>query len=115
MDTLFIGEIPSDYHYAEFSNGYITLYNQPVGYNNTLPYYRVYTNNKEFYYSQGTSNFGTYTHYNFTDIPVSNSWWYRRDLSDILLSVFIISLFFIFIFNIMTSCIKRGGLFGGLL
>lgn len=115
MDTLFIGPIPTDYHYAQFSNDYITLYNQPVGYNNTLDYYRIYFNYDRFMYSQGVSQFSGYNPTNFADIPVSQSWWYRRDLADILLSVFIIVLFFVFIFNIMTSCVKKGGLFSDLI
>lgn len=115
MDTLFIGDIPTDYHYATFSNDYITLYNQPIGYNNTLDYYRIYMNYDRFTYSQGTQQFSGYNQTYFTDIPVSQSWWYRSDVDSILLIVFIIVLFFTFIFNIMTSCFKKGGIFGGLL
>lgn len=115
MDTLYIGNIPSDYHYAQFGNDYITLYNQPQGYNNTLNYYRIYFNYDRFMYAQGQQQFTSYNPTTFQNVDVSNSWWYRKDLSDILLSVFIIAIFFVFIFNIMTSCVKKGGLFGGLL
>lgn len=115
MDTLFVGDIPLDYHYAQFGNDYITLYNRPSGYNQTLPYYRIYFNYDRFMYSEGQTQFTSYNTTYFQDIDVSNSWWYRKDLSDILLSVFIIALFFVFIFNIMTSCVKKGGVFGGLL
>lgn len=66
-------------------------------------------------YSEGTSTFTSYNPTEFQNVEVSQSWWYRKDLSDILLSVFIIVIFFIFLFNIMTSCVKKGGLFGGLI
>lgn len=113
MDTLFIGDIPQDYHYAVFSNGYITLYNQPSGYNQTLNYYRVYTNNNGFYYSTGQTSFG-YNTQTFDNINVSDNWLYRSDIDKIFIVCFIIFLMFIFVFNIVTSVFKKGGVFGGL-
>ena len=115
MDTLYIGEIPLEYHYAVFSDNYITLYNQPSGYNETLNYYRVYTTNNGFFYSQGDTDFGRYQATIFTDINVSNNWMYRSDIDKIFLVCFIIILMFIFVFNIVTSVFKKGGVFGGLL
>lgn len=115
MDTLYIADIPSEYHYAVFSDNYITLYNQPSGYNETLNYYRVYTTNNGFFYSQGYTDFGRYQTTIFTDINVSNNWLYRSDIDKIFLVCFIIILMFIFVFNIVTSVFKKGGVFGGLL
>ena len=115
MDTLFVGDIPLEYHYAQFGNDYITLYNQPSAQNETLNYYRIYENYDRFIYSEGQQQFSNYNRTYFNDISVSNSWWYRGDLDSILICVFIISFFFVFIFNIMTSCFKKGGVFGGLL
>lgn len=115
MDTLYICDIPSDYHYAVFSSDYITLYNQPSAQNQTLHYYRLYDSSLGYYYSQGDQSFGQYNRTYFTDVPVSNDWLYRHDLDSIFICVFICVLFFIFLFNIMTSCVKKGGLFGGLL
>lgn len=114
MDTLYIGDIPPDYHYAVFSNGYITLYNRSSGTNQTLDYYRIYTNNNGFYYSTGTTNFNYGTTY-FEDINVSNNWMYRSDIDKIFIVCFIIFFMFIFTFNIVTSMFKKGGVFGGLL
>ena len=51
MDVLYTGDIPSEYHYAIFNNGYIDLYNSPVLHNDTYTRYRVYTNVNGFYYS----------------------------------------------------------------
>lgn len=115
MDTLYIGDIPLDYKYAQFSNGYITLYNKPQGNNETLHYYRIYTSTDDFYYSEGDTNFGNYNTTYFTEINVSNNWAYRRDFADICLTSFIIFLFFfVFLFNIITSFIRKGGVLGGL-
>ena len=44
MDKLYISDIPSEYHYVQLSNDYITLYNQPSAQNETLDYYRIYLN-----------------------------------------------------------------------
>lgn len=114
MDTLFIGDIPSDYRYAVFSNDYITLYNQPSATNETLPYYRIYTGYDNFIYSTGTTQF-IYNTTNFQEISVSNNWLYRNDIDKIFLVTFLIVLLFIFIFNMVTSVFKKGGVFGGLL
>lgn len=113
MDTLYIGDIPASYHYADFGNGYITLYDRSNATNQTLNYYRIYTNNNGFYFSRGQSSFNYTTRY-FTDIKVSNNWMYRSDIDKIFIVCFIIFFMFIFVFNIVTSCFKKGGVFGGL-
>ncbi len=114
MDTLYIGDIPSDFKYAVFSNDYITLYNQPMAQNETLQYYRIYKNYDNFMYSTGTTNFN-YNMTNFTEINVSDNWLYRGDIDKIFVVTFIICVLFIFVFNIATSVFKKGGVFGGLL
>lgn len=114
MDTLYIGDIPSEYHYAVFSGDYITLYNQPSAYNQTLNYYRVYDYENGFFYSTGQTTFSQYNRTDFQDISVSNDWLYRHDIDIIFVVCLCIFLMFIFVFNIMTSCFKKGGVFGGL-
>lgn len=114
MDTLYIGDIPTDYHYAVFSNGYITLYNRPNATNITLDYYRIYTTNNGFYYSTGTTSFGNYQTTYFTDINVTQDWHYRTDISSIYVSAFILIFFVCWLFNLTSSIIKKGGMLGGL-
>lgn len=36
MDTLYIGDIPQEYHYALFNNGYIDLYNTDTLFNRSI-------------------------------------------------------------------------------
>lgn len=115
MDTLYTGNIPSEYHYAIFNNGYIDLYNTDVLRNNTYTRYRIYTNCDGFYYSTDTVNFGNYTTTYATDINVSDNFVYRQDFDSIVVVTFIIALFGVWLFNLITSLIRKGGVLGGLL
>lgn len=113
MDTLYIGDIPNSYHYAVFGSDYITLYDRVPSSNSSLQYYRIYNNNG-FYYTTGITNFGV-NPTSVTNINVSDNWLYRRDISDIFTVSFIFVILFVFVFNIVTSVFKKGGVFGGLL
>lgn len=114
MDTLYIGDIPSNFHYAVFSADYITLYNVSSAQNQTVDYYRIYKNYDNFMYTTGTTTVGNNRTY-YQDISVSNNWMYRSDIDKIFTVCFIIFFMFIFVFNIVTSVFKKGGVFGGLL
>lgn len=110
MDTLYVGDIPSEFKYASFSNDYITLYAQPSAHNETLNYFRIYDYDLGFYYSTGTQTFGqTYSY--FAPINTSNNWLYRNDIDKIFIVCFIIFFMFLFTFNLVTSSIKKGGIF----
>lgn len=115
MDTLFIGDIPKEYHYALFNNGYIDLYNTPNLTNGTYNYYRVYTNSGGFYYRLYSTNYGQYNTTYAQEIKVTDNICYRQDFSNICIITFIIVFFAVFLFNIFTSSIRKGGLLGGLL
>ena len=114
MDTIYIGNIPLDYKYATFSDYYITLYNQPSARDETLTYYRIYKDSDYFYFSTGTQYFGNYTS-SFTEVPVSNEIVYRRDFDIIVIITFIFIISGIWFFNLISSLIRKGGCFGGLL
>lgn len=117
MDKLYIGDIPSDYHFASFGNNYIDLYNvSTLSPNRTYEYYRVYMYDNYFCYEKKTNSTGSY--YNivtFTSVDVTNNRLYRRDFSNVCIISFVMVFFFVFLFNIITSCIRKGGLLGGLL
>lgn len=114
MDTLYTGDIPSDYKYGTISSDYITLYNKPSGHNETLHYYRIYNSNNGWFYSEGDTTFGQYNTSYFMEFKTSNNWMYRTDIDKIFVVCFIIFFMFIFVFNIVTSVFKKGGVFGGL-
>ena len=54
MDTLYIGDIPEEYHFARFGSDYIDLFNTDtiVG-NRDYTYYRVYMYDNLFADSEG--------------------------------------------------------------
>ena len=113
MDTLYIGDIPSNYHYARFGSNYVDLYDTPT-LTGTKDYYRVYFYENFFCYDTGSTNYNYQTYY-AKDINVSSNFWYRRDMPYICLETFILCVFFVFVFNIVTSVFRKGGVFGGLL
>lgn len=114
-DTLYISDIPEEYHFADFNDWYVDLYNQPSARNETLTYYRIYYNCSPGTYVTGTRTFGSYNTTYFDDYPVSGEVWYRPDLDGILTCVFIIAFFGAFLINLITSIVKKDGLLGRLL
>ena len=116
MDKLFIGDIPSEYHYARFGDNYIDLYKvQNLTANTEYDYYRVYLYDNTFIYSHNVGVVGYYSNYINTDIEVTDNVMYRRDIDSIFICTFIICLIGLMLINIVTSCVKRGGIFGGLI
>ena len=117
MDKLFIGEIPNSYKYAIFNNYYIDLYEVgALEANHTYHFYRIYLYDNVFLYTQGENSRGNYqtTQY-LQEIPVTNNITYRRDFPNIILMLFIYLIIALWVFNFMTSIVKKGGLFNGLL
>lgn len=114
MDTLYIGDIPQDYHYALFNNGYIDLYNTDTLYNNTYTFYRVYTNVNGFYYRQYQQSYSQYNTTYTQNINVSDKIVYRHDFPSILFMTICFTLIGIWLLNLLTSIIRKGGLLGGL-
>lgn len=116
MDKVYIGDsIPADYHFALFGNGYIDLYNTDVLQNGTFDYYRIYTNNNGFYYSHNSQRYSLTSDTRATLVGVTNNVCYRHDFPNIMIMTLIFVLFGLFLFNIVTSLIRKGGLLGGLL
>lgn len=115
MDTLYTGDIPKEYHYALFNNGYIDLYNTDTLHNNTYTFYRVYTNSGGFYYRVYEQSYSQYNTTYTQNINVSDKIVYRQDFDKIVILVFIFAIFGVWLFNLLTSSIRKGGLLGGLL
>lgn len=109
-------DIPTDFKYIVIGNGYYDLYNTPILYpNQTYTYYRFFNDYDQDIYNTYTRTTGSYSStLNATIIEPTNEYIYRKDYPQILNIVFIYFLFFIILFNIFTSIIKRGGLLGGL-
>lgn len=115
MDTLYIGDIPQEFHYAIFNNGYIDLYNTDTLHNNIYTRYRIFTNVKGFYYSVDSVQVGTFQTNYATDINVTDKITYRQDFPSIVTVTFILAVFGVWLLNIITSMVRKGGVLGGLL
>lgn len=115
MDKVYIGQqIPAEYHYALFGNGYIDLYNTAELKGGTLDYYRIYTNAGGFYYKHDSQYYSLTSNTIATLIGVTDKVFYRQDFNSIVVTTFIIALFGVWLFNLLTSLIRKGGLLGGL-
>lgn len=113
MDKLYTGDIPKNYHYARFGNNYIDLFNtDSFKYQQNYDYYRVYMYDNGFYYTYNTT-----TLYNqvVQDVEVTDNICYRSDFSSIVVVTFIFALFGVWLINLMTSIVNKGGVLGGLL
>ena len=117
MDTIYTGDIPQTYNKAIFGSNYIDLYDTNyISPNSSVTYYRVYFYDNTFVYDTLTRN-ASYNGITLstTQVEVSDEVWYRRDIDSILTVVLIISIFGLFLINLVTITIKRGGVLGGLL
>lgn len=111
MDTLYIGDIPSDYCYAIFGDNYIDLYNSS---NVTVgsQFYRIYFYDNYFAYDSLVNTSITAT---AKYINVTNYYMYRRDISNIAFLSLTICLLLTLLLNLVTSIFKKGGVLSGLL
>lgn len=114
-DVFYTADIPSDYKYADFHEYYVDFYNTRSPRNGNYTYYRFYFNVSPGTYIQGEREFGNYNSYYFEEYPTSSDWWTRSDVDSILVVVLILSLFFVFLVNFVTSITHKGGVLGGFL
>lgn len=113
MDKIYIGDIPTDFHYAVWGNNYVDLYKNSTLLGNQERY-RIYFYDNTFLYSHGFSNFSTVNSTIAEDVVVSNEYYYRRDYPYCLFASFIMCIIFVLLFNMVSSVFKKGGLFSGL-
>lgn len=114
MDTIYIGDIPKEYHFARFGTGYIDLFNtNDLHQNVTYTYYRIYLYDNLFAYDVRTQQ-GSYYSETFQDVKVSSSQVYRRDFGDICVIIALYVGFGVWLLNLMTSVFRKGGVLGGL-
>lgn len=114
-DVLYTSDIPSDYHFVRFGNGYFDLFNEANPNDEIVDFYRVYYSVSPSTYVHLYENYNPNDSIELLDYPVSGDIWQRPDIDKILVSCLCIALFGIFVINIVTSLIKKGGIFGGLL
>lgn len=114
MDTIYIGDIPEEFHFARFGTGYIDLFNTDTLVNNrTYTYYRIYMYDNLFAYSVGSTS-GSYSSQTLQNVNVSSNKVYRRDFGDICIMVALMVGFGVWLLNLLTSVVRKGGVLGGL-
>ena len=110
--------IAEDFKYIVPGNGYYDLYNTNyLNANSNYTYYRFYDSVDQDMYQtleRTTSNYN-YGLLNAIEIEPNNNYIYRKDYPQILSSAFILTIGFIVLINILTSIIRKGGVFSGLL
>lgn len=116
MDTLYIGDIPQDYHFAVFNNNSIDLYNTPnLVTNQSYDFYRVYTNcDGRFFYELKKDVIFNYPNSELVALQVSSDYKYRPDIDKICITTGSIILIILLTVNLLTSLIRKGGVLGGL-
>ncbi len=114
MDTIYIGDISQDYHFARFGSNYIDLFNtNQLNNNQTYTYYRIYMYDNLFEYDV-RSQTGGYYNETLQDVKVSQNQVYRRDFGDICIIIALYVGFGVWLLNLMTSIFRKGGVLGGL-
>lgn len=111
MDTLFTGNIPKNYKYIYLKDNYIYLFSIPQANNEIVDCYKI-DNKGQFLYCKDT--FQAEGLINFEKVNVTNKHYYRTDYTNVLICSLIIAFALVFILNIITSFVKRGGLLSGL-
>lgn len=116
MDKLYVGDIPLDFKYADFNSNYIDLYNVPfLQSNRDYTYYRVYLYDNTFLYSELHESTGNYYYNkNLQEVFVTDNPMYRRDIDSILIITLLFCLVGLWLINLVTSFVKKGGVLGGL-
>lgn len=107
--------IPENYVYGEITRDYVDLYNKSSFQNETATYYRIYYNYSAGLVQERSRTFSSYSPTYFSELPTSREVFDRPDFANILSCVFFVTIFGIMLFNIITSFVRKGGLFNDLL
>lgn len=113
-DKIYVpSEIPTNYKYGTISSSYIDLFPKSSFRNETTDYYRIYYNYSSGLIEKLERSYGqTTTTYN--ELPVSYSVFDRPDFINICTITLMITFCAIWLFNLITSFVRKGGLLGGL-
>ena len=108
-------EIPDGYIYGQVTNDYIDLFNKSTFQGETATFYRIYYHYNGGLVQSGTRTFSSYSPTTFGQLPVSRDIFDYPCFDSCVLIVFIITLALIWLTNLFTSIVRKGGGFSGLL
>lgn len=114
MTKLYVPDtIPADYKYiTNITNTYYDIYRLPNTSGTSGIFYRVYYALDEDIIQQNTYNHSSYGGYNTIQIDRTTDILARKDISNICTTSFSVILLILFLFNIMSSILRKGGVFG---
>ena len=114
-DKIYIPDtVPDGYIYGSINNYYVDLFNKPSFQNETATYYRIYYSYSDGLVTSNTRSFSNYNPTTFEQLPVSRSVFDRPDFINIVGVTLLFAFCGIWLFNLITSFIRKGGLLGGL-
>lgn len=109
-------EIPEQYSYiGNITNSYFDLYDKSNIQGSSGVYYRVYYSFEPDYWQAYEYQNSSYYSTNYQQIERTDSILARPDNYKIATTGFCIIFLLIFLINVVTSLIKKGGILGGLL
>ena len=109
-------EIPEEFQYmGNITSTYFDLYDKSNIQGTSGTYYRIYYAFEPDYWQSYSYQSSQYTSTNYQTIERTDSFLARPDNYKIITCGFCIIFLIIFLINIMTSIIKKGGVLGGLL
>lgn len=108
-------EVPDGFHFIRYGIGYYDLFNTQYLNNGSYNYYRVYYDFNQDMVTRGVLTVSQYQTYSLDQITTTHNVFYRKDIDSILTCCFIMCFLAVFLINWVTSIIKKGGVFSGLL
>lgn len=108
-------DVPDGFKYGTITNDYVELFNKSSFQGETATFYRIYYNYNGGVVQTGTRSFSSYSPTYYSEIPVSRDILDYPKADSLVIMVFIFVIGFIWLTNLFTSIIKKGGLFGGLI
>ena len=108
-------EVPEGYKYGTITSDYVELFNKSSFQGETATYYRIYYNYNGGVVQTGTRSFSSYSPTYYSEVPVSRDIFDYPCIDKVFLICFIIVLGLIWLTNLFTSIVRKGGLFGGLI
>lgn len=117
MAKLYIPEsIPYDYKYiTNITNTYFDIYKVSNTAGTSGTFYRVYYGLDEDIFQQNSYNHSNYSGYNTIQIDRTNDILARKDISNICITSFSVIFLILFLFNILSSILRKGGVLGDIL
>lgn len=114
-DKIYIPDsVPDGYVYGTINNYYVDLFNKRQFQNESATYYRIYYSYSSGLVTESVRSFSGYNPTTYDELPVSRSVFDRPDFFNILSITLLLTVCGLWLFNLITSFVRKGGVLGGL-